>query len=449
MLRKTAIILILLGLVINHCLAQPSGVYTGNIKVMGQTIDIEVSLTRENDGFSGHLSIPAQGASNLRLNSIRHDAPSFTFRVDTATTRLEFEGRYYPDGDSLSGIFRQSGFEGTYFLTSENQKEETVDWIRREVFFHNDTIKLAGTLSLPDTNQLYPAVMLISGSGQQDRDENVMGFKIFRQLEQYFISRDIAVLRYDDRGAGASDQGNVEQATSKDFADDALAGLRYLKNHPFIHPDKAGMLGHSEGSIIANMVANRTDAAFVVMMAGPVMPGSELLPLQGKTIMQAEGMDEEKIRKNVETNQSIYQEVMKENPDWGHIRELFRGALQQLDSAKREQTINQQMPFLKSPWMKFFLKYDPAGAIAKSDYPVLAIFGGKDTQVPAEQNVSELKQVIGNNQLKNVEIITFDQANHLFQKADTGSPGEYSKLKKSFVEGFTEKVADWILMQVE
>jgi dienelactone hydrolase len=376
---------------------------------------------------------------------VRFSDPQISFRVDTVTSHLEFDGQYHPEGDSLAGTFRQSGYEGTFILKPKKEEEASVEWIRREVAFYNDTIRLAGTLSLPDTSRPYPAVILLSGSGQQTRDENVMGFKIFKQLEEYFISRNLAVLRYDDRGAGKSDNGNVAEATSEDLAGDALAAYRFLKNQPYIHNNKIGMMGHSEGSILANMAAQKVDLAFVVMMAGPVMPGHKLLMEQSRAIMEAEGQSKQTIKSNLETNQTIYQEVMKEDTDHQKIENLLRAAFSQADSAQKEKMISQQMQFLMQPWMEFFLQYDPAAPLASADYPILAVFGGKDTQVPAEPNLEELKKIMQNNPGHKIDTLVFDDANHLFQKADSGSPGEYSKLEKAFVEGFTEQVAEWML----
>ena len=444
MIRQIFLILIVTGMGFVQLQAQPEGEYAGHIEIMGQQIDIETRFQTTGSDYQGMLSIPAQGAHNLKMNSIRFSDPQISFRVDTVTSHLEFDGKYHAEGDSLSGTFRQSGYEGTFVLKTK-EKEATVDWIRQEVAFYNDTIKLAGTLSLPDTSQKYPAVVLLSGSGQQTRDENVMGFKIFKQLEKYFISRNLAVLRYDDRGAGKSDNGNVAQATSEDLAGDALAAYHFLKNNPHIDANKIGMMGHSEGSILANMVAQKTNVAFVVMMAGPVMPGHELLVEQGRAIMEAEGQSRETMESNLETNKAIYQEVMRENTDRQKIESLLRDALTQADSAQKEKMISQQMQFLTQPWMEFFLQYDPATPIASADYPILAVFGAKDTQVPVEPNMKELTRIMQNNPHHKIDTLVFDEANHLFQKADSGSPSEYSKLDKAFVEGFTEQVAEWIL----
>jgi dienelactone hydrolase len=447
MIRQFLFTLILAGMVLVQVQAQPEGQYTGHIEIMGQQIDIETRFQSNGSDYEGMLSIPAQGAHNLKMNTIQFNDPAISFRVDTVTSHLEFDGKYFAEGDSLAGTFRQSGFEGT-FLLKHKEKEASVDWIQKEVAFYNDTIKLAGTLSLPDQNGKYPAVILLSGSGQQTRDENVMGFKIFKQLEEYFISRNIAVLRYDDRGAGKSDNGNVAEATSEDLAGDALAAYQYLKTSPYIYTDNIGMMGHSEGSLLANMVAQKANVAFVVMMAGPVMPGHKLLMEQSRSIMQAEGQSKETIKNNLQTNQAIYQEVMKENTNHQKIENLLRESFSQADSAQREQMISQQMQFLAQPWLEFFLQYDPAKPITSANYPILAVFGGKDTQVPEKPNMKELKKIMQNNPGLKIDTLVFDDANHLFQKADSGSPSEYSKLDKAFIGGFKEQVADWILKEV-
>jgi len=447
MMRQILFFLVVGGMGLMQVQAQPTGDYTGHIKIMGQQIDIETRFQYSGSDYEGQLSIPAQGANNLKMNTIQFNDPTISFRVDTVTSHLEFEGRYFAKGDSLAGTFRQSGYEGTFFLNPK-EKEASVDWIREEITFYNDTIKLAGTLSLPDKNGKYPAVVLLSGSGQQTRDENVMGFKIFKQLEEYFISRKIAVLRYDDRGAGKSDNGNVAEATSEDLAGDALAAFQYLKSSPYIYADKVGMMGHSEGSILANMAASKANVAFVVMMAGPVMPGHELLVEQGRAIMEAEGQSQQTMESNLQTNKAIYQEVMRENTDLQKIETLLRDALSQADSAQKGKMISQQMDFLTKPWMEFFLQYDPATPIASADYPILAVFGGKDTQVPVDPNMRELKKIMQNNPGHKIDTLVFDHANHLFQKADSGSPSEYSKLDKTFIDGFKEQVTDWILEHV-
>ena len=450
MTQRTFFWIITIGLCLHivRAQAQPSGNYSGHIQIMGQEIGIEASFLNTSKGYQGQLSIPVQGATNLKMNSIRYDKPDIAFRVDTVTSHLEFEGQYDESGDSLSGTFRQSGYEGTFFLAAE-QQNEPVPWVRREVTFTNDTIQLAGTLSFPDTTKKYPAVIMISGSGQQTRDENVMGFKIFERLEEYLIGHELAVLRYDDRGAGKSDHGNVLQATSRDLAGDARAALKFLQQHPRIISKKIGMLGHSEGSIIANMVARQNNVAFVVMMAGPVMPGHELLIQQGESIMKAENTKAGETRKNLEINRKIYQEVMKDKTDWKRVRHLFDQALTDQDSAQKINIIDQQMAFLKRPWMQYFLKYEPAEDIAATRHPILAVFGDKDTQVPAQVNVRELEKLKKNHNRENIEVSIFDQANHLFQKAQTGSPSEYSKLEKDFVDGFPEKLGDWINQQVD
>ncbi len=443
MKKKLTVILFLLVISIGTQ-AQPSGKYPGNINVLGRQIEIELDFenTTTEDKLQGKISIPSQGAFNLVLKSVEYEKGDISMRVDTGMTKFRFEGTYYADGDSLKGKFYQSGYEGTFQAHAKVAKKK--NWVDREVTFYNDSIKLAGTLSLPDTGKKFPAVIFISGSGTQDRDENVMGFKIFKNLAKHFVENGYAVLRYDDRGAGESDFGQADKATTADFSEDAMSAFHFLQSQENINTNKIGFVGHSEGSIIANRIAARNnDVAFTIMMGGPTLKGFNLLVEQTRAITKAQGKSKKVIDSGIEANKKIYREVMKEQRDWERVKRLVKEGLEAAGASSSEAVLEQQLSMLKSPWFQYYLGYDPAKDLKKLKCPVLAIYGENDTQVPPKSNIQKLEKIKRTNKEAAITIKTIKDANHLFQKSKTGSPMEYQSAPKEFVSGFTKTIIDW------
>jgi alpha-beta hydrolase superfamily lysophospholipase len=435
---------------IHFSMAQPSGQYLGEISIMGQTVPIEVEFNKSaSDELAGSLSVPAQGAYGLKLSSLKYDENSFYFEVDTVRTHMVFDGKYMSAQDSVYGKYTQSGYSGTFYLASE--KKEINNWVDKEVTFKNDEIQLAGLLSLPDTEKKHPAVIFVTGSGPQDRDENILGFKIFKELAKPFIKNGYAVLRYDDRGAGKSDKADITKLTTEDYAQDALAAYKFLKKHPNIDAEKIGMLGHSEGAIIANMSAVESDLAFVIMMGGPAIKGKELLVEQGVSISEAEGKDSAYLETVRKYNRKIFEEAVSQKSDTTEIYRLLNESFaltgSDMDSTQLESYKKQQVQTLLYPWMQFFLKYDPETHLKQVECPVLAVYGGKDTQVPARMNIEHIKKIADKYDKDNIETLLLPQANHLFQEADTGSPSEYAKLPPEFIDGFTDALIKWLEAQ--
>jgi pimeloyl-ACP methyl ester carboxylesterase len=444
MKKKLTIIVFLMVLSIGMY-AQPSGKYTGNINVLGRQIGIELKFekVKPNDQLHGTISIPSQGAFNLVLKSADYDEGDISMRVDTGMTNFRFDGKYYPKGDSLSGKFYQSGYEGTFEAFAKVVEDK--NWVDREVTFYNDTIQLAGTLSLPDTTDTYPGIIFISGSGTQDRDENVMGFKIFKTLAKYFIENGYAVLRYDDRGAGDSDFGQVDKATTADFSEDARSAFHFLRSQKNIQTDQIGFLGHSEGSIIANRIAARNDdVAFTIMIGGPALSGYSLLIEQTRAITKAQGKSKQQINSTINANKKVYREVMKEQTNWDRVKEFVKEGLEVTGASSSDAAVNQQLKMLKSPWFQYYLNYDPARDLKNVNCPVLAVYGENDTQVPPKPNIQKLNKIKQKNNEAAISIETIDYANHLFQKSETGSPTEYQTAPKEFVNGFPKTIINWI-----
>lgn len=429
-----------------HSISQVQGKWEGEISLMSQDIQIEFDFDKKEKGI---MNIPNQGAYGLDVNVKKSDSSGIQLVVDSTRRPMRFTGNQV-HSDSIFGTFRQSGHIGRFMLS--RVKEEKHPWVDREVTFQNDTINLAGTLSLPDTTGEHPAVVFISGSGQQDRDENVKGFKVFKTLATSFINSGIAVLRYDDRGTGDSDNGNFRQADSRDFAEDAAAAFKFLASHPHIKKGEIGMLGHSEGGIIASMVAQNHNLDFIIMMAGTTLPGDKILQSQTRALLKANNLDSATIQSRVDFNTTIYEELKKDEPNREKIYKLFYDFMQEqrpgTDSSTIASTVNMQVDAINRPWFRFFLQYDPKPALEKLEIPVLAVFGGKDLQVTDTLNREPIDNLIDSGK-DNFTVKVFPEANHLFQDAQTGNISEYGRLPKKFVKGFEEYLIQWTQQALE
>jgi len=437
---------------------------------MGQKLEIIVHFDTLEQELQGSIDIPMQGAKGLKLKNILYDHPKISFELETPQAVAKFEG--VVEEDEIKGDFEQWGVKGTFSLIKSKEQEKTkqeelrtkelLPYDEEEITFNNGEIKFSGSLLLPKKKGKHPAVIMITGSGPQNRYEELFGWKIFQDIASHFTQRGIAVLLYDDRGVGGS-SGNVSEATTEDFATDALAALRYLQTRTEIKPQKIGLCGHSEGGIVAPLAASKSEeVAFIICISGTGHSGLEVLLKQSELIARAENIPEEKIRENLNQIRTIVS-MIKEEKDPETIKEdLKKIAQTQISSLPEEQKkeIKDMETFTKnvmegiyrqysSRWFKFFLEYDPLPVMEKVKCPVLLLFGELDLQVPAEWNKEAMVSALKKGGNKNFKVKIFPKANHLYQEAVTGSPSEYTKLPKEFVPGFLEFMSDWILEQVE
>lgn len=455
---------VLLILFFNSSLSQEvvDGRWEGSISIMETNLEIIVSLESINDSLTGTIDIPQQKASNLPLSSIRYDFPKLSFVLEIPTGNAEFDGEIIQD--SIKGSFQQSGVKGTFYLSrskGENQEvleDEVLPYIEEEVTFYNGDIKLSGTLTLPEYPGRHPAVVMITGSGPQDRNEEIFGFKIFKIIADHFTKNGIAVLRYDDRGVGES-TGNISESTTEDFAGDVIEAVKYLQTRDDIRHDNIGLCGHSEGGIIAPLVASKyKDIAFIILMAGTGVNGEEIVLEQTELILKAEGMSDEEIKESLEQSKKLFGDLKSGKEKDEIISELKKQILEDFEKMPDEQkesiadkdeyvnnTANSKYEQLTSPWMSYFLSYDPVPALEKVTCPVLMLFGELDLQVSVLQNEKPMIDALVRGNNKDFEVKTFTTANHLFQTANTGSPSEYAELQKEFVPGFLDFMSSWIL----
>jgi pimeloyl-ACP methyl ester carboxylesterase len=285
--------------------------------------------------------------------------------------------------------------------------------------------------------------VLITGSGPQDRDETLLGHKPFLVLSDYLTRKGIAVLRADDRGTGKS-TGDFAAATTADFATDTEAGVAYLKTRAEVNPHKIGLIGHSEGGVIAPMIAARDHGiAFIVTMAGPGVPGDQILVAQVRAIDLASGKTPEEAEKDATQEREVL-ELLKTDKDDATLEKDVRAKLGgDVPDAKVGLSIKQ----LNSPWFRYFVNYDPAIALRKVQCPVLAIIGEKDVQVPARQNLPAIREALEEGGNKHFDVEEVPGLNHLFQTAKTGGPMEYAQIEETISPVALDKMAGWILQQ--
>jgi len=460
MLRRVIVLATLLAAALPAAAGAQSstGRWEGAIKVMGQELAIVVTLTGDTAAPRAAIDIPLQGVKGMALTNVRVNGQLVHFELPAPQGVGVFEG--VVRGEQMSGTFEQAAVKGTFELKRGAAAEEPPPPYRQEeVTIENGGLTLAGTLTLPAGSGPHPAVVLITGSGAQNRDEEVFGFKVFKVLADQLTRAGFAVLRCDDRGVGGS-SGSTPQSTTADFAEDALAELRYLKGRPDVDKARIGLLGHSEGGIVAPIAASKSpDVAFIVLMSGLALPGDQTLLAQAELIGKAEGRTPEQIKANARVQQLLFAAVRSGSASDQAVaaaaaKAEARTAFDQLPEAQRKaipdperlltMQVESQLAFIRTPWFKFFLDYDPAPALSRVSCPVLALFGERDLQVPTEANRAVMEMIAKKSGNPDWTIKVIPGANHLYQAATTGSPGEYAKLKKEFAPGFLDTLVPWL-----
>ena len=381
--------------------------------------------------------------------------------------RGKFTGKLSPDGKSLKGTWNQGvDFPLELKKVSFGEMKENAAAPRRpqtpaapfpyrseEVKIRNkaDDLQLAGTLTIPAGDKKTACVILISGSGPQDRDETIMDHKPFWVIADYLSRRGTAVLRFDDRGT-ANSTGDHSTATTADFARDVGAVLDFLRQHPRIDASRIGLCGHSEGGLIAPLVASqRKDVAFIVMLAGPGVNGEKILSNQLRLILKASGAGKEEVEFAAALQDGLLEmSQAKEKPDDEKLKrmvdqllEKFPGQVNQRDAVLAQSKAGVQN--LASPWMRFFMKHEPAPVLSKITCPVLVLNGKKDTQVDPELNLPAIEEAFRRAGKSDYEIVLLDNLNHLFQNCQTGAPDEYHSIEETFDPGTLERISDWIV----
>lgn len=437
-----------------------TGTWNGILNVQGTQLPLIFHISKNPNGYSSTMESPDQSATNIPASSTVFDGKALKLSIEKFG--IEYNGSLDKDSN-IVGEFRQGGL--VIPLTISRKKVEKTVLIRpqepkkpypyksEEVSFYNAKGKdtLAGTLTLPAGKGSFPAVILITGSGAQNRDEELMGHKPFLVLSDFLTRNGIAVLRYDDRGVAAS-TGNFAAATTNDFADDAEAAFNFLRTRADINKNKIGLMGHSEGGVIAPMVAARNkDVAFIVMLAGTGLPGDQILIMQQQLIGKASGIQEKDLVKVKKQYEGAYAIVKKYN-DIEEIKSALKTYMKLPEEVEEkiitDEDIAVPLKQIANPWMINFIKYDPAIALKKVKCPVLAINGSNDLQVPPKEDLAAIKNALEKGGNKNITVQEIPGLNHLFQTSATGNPSEYAKIEETFSPVAMHVVLDWLKLQL-
>ncbi|MFN3755641.1 MAG: alpha/beta hydrolase family protein [Flavobacterium sp.] len=442
-----------------------TGDWNGILDAGGMKLEIGFTINEKEGKLSGHMDVPKQMASKLPLNKVEFNNGELLLQL--AMAGIEYTATL-KDKTTFEGTFKQAGQKfplnlnrGKVNVKKPNRPQEPkapFPYSIEEISFINpiEKNKLSGTLTLPEGKGPFPAAILISGSGQQNRDSEVFGHKPFWVIADYLSRNGIAVLRFDDRGVGDSD-GDLEHATSENFADDVIGGIQFLMTRKDIHPKKIGLIGHSEGGMIAPIAASKSkEVAWMVLMAGLGTSGEKVLMDQTELISRASGLSEEQIAVSLKSNNVLY-DIIKNVEDLNHRKEqLFMGLKESYDSnpqtaeleeIQKNQLIEVQLNMISSPWFAYFLNYQPEKFLTGFKKPVLVINGTLDLQVPYEANTQGIKQALEKGGNKKVTVTIFEKMNHLFQKSETGNLSEYEEIETTFEPEALEEILSWIKIQ--
>lgn len=431
-------------------------VWKGTLNAIVQKLD--VAFVHLEDGTIVFDSISQKGGGFIVDDASTDD--EVIYKVPAV--RGTFKGKMSEDGKTLAGRWSQ----GLASLKLELHRSSLDSLVRekpnrpqtpqgpfpydiQEVTFDSlaDGVKLAGTLTVPRGN-IRAGVVLISGSGPQDRDESLLEHKPFWVIADHFARHGIATLRYDDRGTAAS-TGDFASATSFDFADDAEAAMNFLRSQSRLAELPIGLCGHSEGGLIAPMIAARNEQTdFIILMAGPGVNGRRIVQSQTRLIAEAEGQSEEDILRDERVQQALLAAVVDRSdvPD-PELAKIIREELKdipEVDQDMLDEQIRAGVEQLTRPWMKAFLRYEPAETLAKVSCPVLVIIGEKDLQVDPKLNLPPIREALRRGGNQAVEIIEYPGLNHLFQTCRTGSVSEYQGIEETFNEEPLRKMSSWI-----
>jgi pimeloyl-ACP methyl ester carboxylesterase len=441
-----------------------AGDWSGALQA-GQTLRIIIHLVNAGGVWSGSMESPDQGPGAIPFSAVTVDGK--TLHIDVASIAGSYEGTVAEDGKTIAGTWTQSGMGLPLTLSrgaaasappGPNRPQEPkppFPYRSEDVTVPGPGgITLAGSFTAPNGAGPFPTVLLITGSGAQDRDEALLGHKPFLVLSDYLTRQGIAVLRLDDRGFGKS-TGNFAKATTEDFAQDALAAVAYLKARKDVDGRKIGLVGHSEGGVIAPIVASRSkDVAYIVMMAGVGVSPKDLLVRQASDLMRASGLPENAIQMNNAAQRRTFQ-IATSAADTTLMRQQLNAVsdslitqLSALDPSKAKMIraqVKGGMEMTMTPWFRYFLTLKPEEALRKVKQPVLAINGSLDLQVNAKQNLPVIEKALKDGGNKDVTATELPGLNHLFQTAKTGSPTEYATIEETMSPLALKTISDWIV----
>ncbi|MVN93019.1 alpha/beta hydrolase family protein [Mucilaginibacter aquatilis] len=445
-----------------------TGTWYGTLKIGENPLHVVFHVTKSGNDYVTTMDSPDQGAMGIATDKTQFLNNELT--IEAAKFGMKYTGTFKADSNKINGIFKQGPASLPLVLTPNKPADSKKASVKRpqdptsfpykqeDITFNNVKAGniLAGTLTIPTGKKPEKVVILISGSGPQDRNEEVAQFnhRPFLVWSDWLTKQGIAVLRYDDRGVGKS-TGKFGTATSAEFADDAEAAVNYLQSRPEFKGISIGLMGHSEGGMIAPMVAARNNKVkFVVLLAAPGVPINELMVQQSTDQMRLSGAPENIITQSVSTNSKLFKAMRQFNnlPEAAFKAKMDTVIYQQLRATPKEALGGQSIDDVAkrttsqiyTPWFRYFIAYNPAANIEKLRCPVLALNGTLDMQVQEKANLAGIKAALIKGGNKHFEVVTLPKLNHLFQLASTGSGSEYAKIDETVNPSALVKVSNWI-----
>ena len=433
--------------------SEVEGDWRGAIDVYGDELTIQVTFSYSDNELDGTLDIPQQQAYNLPIEVTRAVGDEINFQFETGSGPAIFFGVWNAAEQSIIGEFEQLGERFPFHLNKQSRSGLlSMDQTEIDLIIPTRVGEIGGTLLLQEDPS--PLIILLTGSGSQDRDETIAGFRVFNVLSRQLYQNGYSSFRYDDRGVGAS-SGNSD-ATLEELAADLVDIVSYLQ---FEHGDQFTdviYLGHSQGGLVASIAAADTNPEAIILMATPFLSADKIINQQIIKLSEAQDIPEDIMNINLDFQERIY-DVVRTGGDWEPVEESLRERLQeqinQLPEAQIEalgdmdgfiqSQIQRQLSAAKSAWFKSLIEIQPIDVLKELEVPVFALFGEKDMQVFPEGNSEEAIKLRSEPGVR-LDYRVVAEANHLFQKANSGLPSEYGMLDRSFADGFISAITEWL-----
>ena len=431
------------------------GLWQGALETNGLRLRLQLHVTHDQKGeLIAALDSLDQFVSGLPAAKVSQKDNSFHFEIPSLEST--YDGTLDVTKSSITGEWSQSEIKQKLEFKRSDQPLELrrpqtpvkpYPYVEEQVTFSNATagVSLSGTLTLPKGTGPFSAAVLIAGSGPEDRDGTIANHKPFLVLSDYLTRKGIAVLRYDKRGIGQS-TGSADMATTMDLAGDAQCAIAYLKTRKDIDPARIGLIGHSEGAMIApTIAASSPDLPWVVLLAAPATKGEDTLLNQSDLIARAGGLSDAQVLSSLNFDKQAYDLVLTEQ-DSTVVGQKLKALVKEsgLDASLPPAALEAQLHMMTSPWFRYFLAYDPLPELKKTKCPVLAIYGTKDLQVPPKINLPMVQKAFADGGNSHAEVKQLPDLNHLFQHAYTGSPTEYAAIDETFSPDALQMIGEWV-----
>ncbi len=440
------------------------GSWAGDIKLPDNSrLGVIFHLEGSDKAMKCKMDVPLQGAKGMQAE--KTSINSNTIEITFPTLKASYMGTR--EDDEIKGTWTQGGMAlplnlewhtGETVLDRPQHPKPPFNYdiaeINIDINAKKGAYQLAGTLTTPKGEGPFPLAVLVTGSGPQDRDETIFDHKPFWVIADFLTNNGIAVFRYDDRGVGKS-TGTFKGCTTEDFTNDALQVVQNIARMPSIDSEKVGIIGHSEGGLIASIAASKSDAVkFTILLAGPAVSGKQILKRQIADIQIAEGVAEEKIQKESQVRSDVIDFAASKGTNESRLaaaRTRLKSFYDSNYSEEEKKSIGDFENYFEvstqglfNDWMNYFLNIEPKKYIERIKCPTLAIFGNKDQQVSIMDNMSAMRAALRAAPVEDYKIELLSNVNHLFQHSKTGKPSEYGTLAETFAREGLVMMRDWI-----